>query len=414
MRIILHSDLNNFYASVELLRHPELRGVPVAVCGSREDRHGIVLARNQPAKEAGVKTGDVIWQAEKKCPGIVLLPADFLSYLRVSKAVREIYERYTDRVEAFGIDECWLDVTDVSKLFGGGRRIAEEIRAAVKAEIGITVSVGVSWNKIFAKLASDMKKPDAVTELTPENYRKDAWSLPVGDLLYVGPATEKKLALHGIHTIGALARTDEKLLCAWLGKWGSYLHAFANGLDNTPVRRREEERNVRSIGNSLTCYRDLEGEEDVYMLLLLLSDAVAARLRESSLGKARTVHLSVTGASLRRYAKQGKLVRPSRTSLDIAELALSLFRAVYPWEEPVRAAGISVSGFTGERFQMDLFTDVLAERRAERLEETIDGLRKRYGGNIIRRASVLKDKRLSSLDIRSEHVIHPENFFGKD
>ena len=214
MRIILHSDLNNFYASVELLRHPELRGVPVAVCGSREDRHGIVLARNQPAKEAGVKTGDVIWQAEKKCPGIVLLPADFLSYLRVSKTVREIYERYTDRVEAFGIDECWLDVTDVSKLFGGGRRIAEEIRAAVKAEIGITVS----WNKIFAKLASDMKKPDAVTELTPENYRKDAWSLPVGDLLYVGPATEKNS-----HCTGSIrsARSPAPMRNCSAHGWGS-------------------------------------------------------------------------------------------------------------------------------------------------------------------------------------------------
>ena len=171
-------------------------------------------------------------------------------------------------------------------MFGGGRAIAEEIRAAVKGEIGITVSVGVSWNKIFAKLASDMKKPDAVTEITPENYRETAWRLPAEDLLYVGRATKRKLNARGIRTVGQLAQTPENLLRDWLGKWGSYLHAFANGQDQTPVYKREEEQNVKSIGNSLTCHRDLETEEDVYMLLLLLSDSVAARLREGAFGKA--------------------------------------------------------------------------------------------------------------------------------
>lgn len=413
MRCILHSDLNNFYASVEMLKHPELRGRPVAVCGSKEDRHGIVLAKNQPAKEAGVKTGDVIWQAKQKCPNLIQLPADFAAYLRVSKEVRKIYERYTDRVEAFGIDECWLDVTETQGALGGGRAIAEEIRAAVKGEIGITVSVGVSWNKIFAKLASDIKKPDAVTEITPENFRRAAWGLPVEDLLYVGSATKRKLNARGIRTVGQLAQTPENLLRDWLGKWGSYLHAFANGQDQTPVYKREEEQNVKSIGNSLTCYRDLETDEDVYMLLLLLSDSVAARLREGAFGKAKTVHLSVTDSALGHCGKQGKMPLPSRVSVDIADCAFELFKAVYPWVLPVRALGVSVSGFTGGNDQMNIFTDIIGENKRERAEAAVDKLRRRYGNNIIQRAAVLKDARLKNLDIKGEHVIHPENFFGK-
>ena len=298
MRTILHSDLNNFYASVEVLRHPEWRDKPLVVCGSKEDRHGIVLAKNMIAKSAGIRTGDVLWEARRKIPDLVEVPVDFTAYLRVSKEVRKIYERYTDRVEAFGIDECWLDVSDTAKMFGGGVNIAEEIRRAVKSEIGITASVGVSWNKIFAKLGSDLKKPDAVTEITPNNYKEVVWRLPVEDLLYVGKATKKKLNKYGIFTIGDLAQTDVNLLCGWLGKWGEYLYTFANGRDESPVVKRGEEQNIKSIGNSLTNYRDLCTDDDVKMLILLLSDSIAARLRESTLDKARTVQLIVTDSEL--------------------------------------------------------------------------------------------------------------------
>lgn len=409
----MHSDLNNFYASVEILRHPELKETPVVVCGSKEDRHGIVLAKNGIAKKNGIRTGDVYWQAKQKCPNVVEIPADFSAYLRVSKEVRKIYERYTDRVEAFGIDECWLDVSESANLFGGGKKIAEEIRAAVKKEIGITVSVGVSWNKIFAKLGSDMKKPDAVTEITEENYRDLVWRLPVEELLYVGRATKNKLNRRGVYTIGQLANTDEALLSDWLGKWGRYLYVFANGRDCSPVVKREEEQNVKSIGNSLTNYRDLKNNEDVRMLILLLSDSVAARLRESMFGKARTVHLIVTDSSLVHYSKQGKMPLPSRSATDIADCAYELFRAVFPWNYPVRAVSVSVSDFIGPIEQMNLFTDILSEQKAERLENTIDRLRKRYGNNVIQRAAILKDERLKKTDIKGEHVIHPENFFGK-
>ena len=413
VRTILHSDLNNFYASVEILKHPELKNMPVAVCGNREERHGIVLAKNMLAKAAGVQTGDVYWQAKKKCLDLVELPADFSSYLRVSKEVRKIYERYSDCVEAFGIDECWIDVTDSEKIFGGGAAIAEQIRRSIKREIGITVSVGVSWNKIFAKLGSDLKKPDAVTVITPENYKTVVWPLPVEEMLYVGKATKRKLNLRGIRTIGDLAAAEEQLLAEWLGKWGSYLHIFANGLDNTPVCKKEEERNIKSIGNSLTNYRDLTDEEEVHMLLLLLSDSVAARLRESNFGKAKTVAISVTDSMLMKYGKQGKLPLPSRSAADIADAAFNLFREIYPWVNPVRALGVSVRDFSGPIEQMDFFTDVLSEKKTEELEKAVDTLRKKYGNNIIQRAAILKDEKLRRMDIKAEHVIHPENFFGK-
>ena len=413
MRIILHSDLNNFYASVEILKHPDLRDKPVIVCGSKEDRHGIVLAKNMIAKQFGVKTGDVYWQAKKKCPQVIELAADFSSYLRVSKEVRKIYERYTDRVESFGIDECWLDVTDSAKLFGGGRNIAEEIRSAVKKEIGITVSIGVSWNKIFAKLGSDMKKPDAVTVITEDNYKDIVWKLPVEDLLYIGAATKRKLNLRGIRTIGQLAATDVKLLTEWLGKWGQYLHVFANGRDSTPVYKRSEEQNIKSIGNSLTNYRDLSNDDEVYMLILLLSDSVAARLRESAFGKAKTVHVVVTDSALIHYGKQAKMSLTSKSATDIADCAFHLFKEVFPWTNAVRAISVSVKDFTGGFDQMNIFTDLISEQKEEKMQKTVDRLRKKYGNKIIQRATILKDDKLSKMDIKGEHVIHPENFFGK-
>ena len=412
MRTILHSDLNNFYASVECRRRPELAGKPVIVCGSKEDRHGIVLAKNMLAKSCGVRTGDVIWEAKRKCPGVVEIPADFPEYLRFSKKVRRIYERYTDRVEAFGIDECWLDVTESLSLFGSGREIAEEIRNSVKSELGVTVSVGVSYNKIFAKLASDLKKPDAVTVISAENYREVVWSLPAEELLYVGKATKRKLNGVGIYTIGDIARAEESFLLRRLGKWGSYLWRFANGLDDTEVVRVGEEENVKSIGNSLTNYRDLENEEEVFTLIWLLADSVAMRLRESGLGRARTVHLWVRDAKLSDFGRQARLPRASRSGSEIGAFACKLFSESYPWREKVRGVGVSVSGFERGNEQLDLFSYFGKEEKSERLDETLDRIRKKYGNNIIQRAVIKKDKRLSELDVKGEHVVHPENFFG--
>ncbi len=408
----MHSDLNNFYASVECLRRPEIRNKPVVVVGNKEDRHGIVLAKNMIAKKAGVKTGDVYWEARQKCgKELVEVQADFGEYLKVSKEVRKIYEDYTDRIEAYGIDECWLDVTASLNLFGSGVQIAHTIRERVKKEIGITVSVGVSWNKIFAKLGSDMKKPDAVTEITEENYKEVVWSLPVEELLYVGNATKQKLNRIGVKTIGQLAQSDENLLVRLLGKWGSYLQTFANGKDNSPVTTVDEEENIKSIGNSLTVYRDLKDEEDVQMVLHLLSDSVAARMREAGLTRARTVHVYARATDLSGYQKQGKLARPCSNALEIGKKAFALFREVYPWDNYVRGLGVSVSDFCFGAEQLDLFGGLETDEKQRRLDAAVDKLRKKYGNNIIQSAIVYKDPKIKDMDIKGEHIIHPYSFF---
>lgn len=410
-RCILHSDLNNFYASVALLTRPELRGFPIAVCGNFEDRHGVVLAKNLLAKQAGVKTGEPFFQAKRKCAGLIPVTADFPAYLRVSSAVREIYARFTDRIEPFGIDECWLDVTESLHLFGSGRQIADLIRETVKREIGVTVSVGVSWNKIFAKLGSDMKKPDAVTEITPENFQKTVWALPASDLLFVGKATAKKLALLGIATIGDLAKTDEGKLQRTLGKWGKVLYAYANGWDETPVSMAEEEREVKSIGNSLTFYRDLENEEDVKMLLFLLADSVAERLAESGLGRASTVKISFIDNEFHRYSKQGKPSRPVCSAKHMADFALSLFHSAYDWRLPIRAVGLTVCDFT-ESEQLSLFSDGDREDKELRVDSAVAGLKRKYGSHVVKRGVLLEDGHISEHDVAGGHIIHPNGKHG--
>ncbi len=408
----MHSDLNNFYASVECLRNPEIRDKPIVVVGSKEDRHGIVLAKNMIAKRLGVKTGDVYWEAKQKCGSeLVEVQADFAAYIKFSKEVRKIYEDYTDRIEAYGIDECWLDVTASLRLFGSGRTIAETIRERVKKEIGLTVSVGVSWNKIFAKLGSDMKKPDAVTEITQENYCDIVWTLPVEDLLYVGNATKQKLNRIGIKTIGQLAQTKEETLVAMLGKWGSYLYAFANGKDESPVVTIGEEETIKSIGNSLTVYRDLKDEDDVRMVIHLLADSVAARMREAGLTRGRTVHLYARASDLSGYQKQGKLPRPCSHAIDISKKAFELFREVYPWENHVRGLGVSVSDFAFGAEQLDLFGSLEKDDKQKQLDAAIDKLRKKYGNNVIQSAIVYKDPKIRDMDVKGEHTIHPYSFF---
>ena len=296
-RTILHSDCNCFYVSVELLHHPELRGKPVAVGGDPEARHGIVLTADYTAKRYGVKTGMALWQAKQVCPDITFLPPIMDLYLRFSRMAQEIYADYTDKREPYGIDESWLDVTDSATLKGDGFHIAQEISSRMKKELGITVSVGVSFNKIFAKLGSDYKKPDAITTMYEDEFQRKAWCLPVSDLLYVGNATNKKLYSMGIRTIGDLAKSDETLLVRKLGKMGSILWAFANGYDESPVKLENTSAPVKSVGNSTTTPRDMETDEDVKIVLYILAESVAARLRENGF-RCRTVEISVRDKEL--------------------------------------------------------------------------------------------------------------------
>lgn len=410
-RTILHVDLNNFYASVECLYRPELRGLPVAVTGDAEARHGIILAKNGLAKGCGVKTGEAIWQARQKCPGLVCLSADYRKYLRFSRLARAIYADYTDQIEPFGIDEAWLDVSGSTGLFGDGRSIADAIRGRLLAELGITGSVGVSYNKIFAKLGSDLKKPDATTVITADNFRDLVWPLPVGELLYVGRSTKNKLESRAVRTIGDLARRDIKALRLLLGVWGETLWHFANGLDAAPVRASGEEAFVKSIGNSTTTPRDLVSDEDVKLIVFVLAESVAARLRRHGL-KCRTVVIYIRDCDLFACERQGRLAAASFVSGDIAARAMDLFRGHYRWPKPIRSLGVRGADLVtaaGHTQLVDLFAG--DQTGAENLERAVDRLRQRFGPYCVQRCALLQDRRLTGFNPKDDHVIHPVSFF---
>ncbi len=409
-RSILHVDLNNFYASVECLYNPEIREKPVIVCGDAEARHGIVLAKNGPAKALGVKTGDVIWQAKLKCPGLIAVPADFRKYLRFSRLAKAIYADYTDRVEAFGVDECWLDITGTEQLFGDGETVANQIRQRFREELGLTASVGVSWNKIFAKLGSDMKKPDATTVITQENFREKVWPLPVRELLYVGRSTRTKLQNRAVLTIGDLANRDIHNLRLLLGVWGETLWHFANGLDTAPVKFVGEESVVKSVGNSTTAVRDLQNFEDVKMIAYVLAESVAARLRDHGL-KCTTVSISVRDKELHSFDRQGKLSVPTFLSGDIANKALDLFTANYRWDRAIRSIGVRGADLVTAdgHIQLDLFDR--DKTQLEGLESAIDKIRQRFGQYSLQRCTMLFDRKLTGFNPKDDHVIHPVSYF---
>jgi DNA polymerase-4 len=410
--IILHSDMNNFYASVEILYDPALQNKPVVVAGDEEARHGIVLAKNDLAKRFGIHTGQVLWEARQQCPDLVCVPAHYERYLHFSALARDIYISYTDQVEAFGLDECWLDVTGSTGLFGDGIAIADDIRARIRRELGLTVSVGVSYNKVFAKLGSDMKKPDATSVITPENFRETAWRLPVSDLLYVGPATTRKLAQFGIHTIGALAQADTGFLYSLLGKNGLMLHRFANGQDRSGVRRYYAAPPMKSIGNSTTAPRDLVSEEDVKITLLALCESVGARLREQRC-VCTTVTVGIRTNDLLSFDRQLKLPRPTDSTSTIWEAAMDVFRRSHNNGQPVRSLSVKVSGLApaDEMVQLSMFPEERKIQRRADLDRTIDQIRAKYGYFSIRRAVTLLDPALD-LDARGEHTIHPVGVLG--
>ena len=411
-RIILHSDCNSFYASVECLHHPEIREKPVAVGGDIEQRHGIILAKNQLAKQFHVSTGEAIWQAKQKCPELIVLPPNFPLYLRFSRLARDIYLDYSNRVEPFGLDEAWLDITSSENQKDKGERTAHEIRKRIREELGITVSIGVSYNKIFAKLGSDYRKPDAVTMITKENYRQIAWPLPVSDLLYVGPATKRKLNGFGVHTIGELAKTPVEILRSKFGKIGDILWCFSNGLDSSPVADFQNQPVVKSIGNSTTAPRDLERDEDVKIILYVLADSVARRLREQGL-KGRTIHISVRDNSLFSFTRQKSLLSYTNLTGEIAGETLSLFREHYQWKRPVRSVGISVSDLAADTIysQTSLFCDEVKREKVERLDKALDRLKARFGTFAVQPAVLLKDRKLSGFDPKNDHIIHPVGYF---
>lgn len=404
MRTILHSDMNNFYASVECVYDPSLKEVPVAVCGDPEARHGIVLAKNMPAKLAGVTTGEAIWQARQKCPDLKVLPPNFKRYMRFSKLMKEIYSEYTGQIEPFGLDEAWLDVSGHAMT---GKQIADELRYRAKEELGLTLSVGVSFNKIFAKLGSDMKKPDATTVISPENFREKVWPLPAEDLLFVGPATKRRLLARNIRTIGDIACCDVRDMRLALGKNGEMLWGFANGYDQSPVMLLGETAMVKSVGNSTTTPRDIRNEQDAHMVLMVLSESVSERLREQGLcGKVVTI--SVRDCDLYTFTCQRKIKQGTALAAEICACGMALFREKYRWERPIRSMGISVSDLEpmdGDR-QLSMFPETDRERKYE-LEDVVKDIRRRFGHFSIQRASLIGYREFGSINPRDDHVIHP-------
>lgn len=409
-KIILHSDLNNFYASVECRDNPKLRNKPVAVSGKPENRHGVVLAKNMLARQMGVKTGDTVWEARQKCPDIIFVPPRFDRYIEISKQVRNIYYEYTDLIEPFGIDECWLDVTQSMKLFSSVYDIAEEIRSRVKSEIGITVSIGISFNKIFAKLGSDMKKPDAVTEISQSNFKTSVWPLPVNNLLYAGKATTKKLEKLNIITIGDLANANPLLIKQHLGKNGLMLQQYAQGRDTSPVKNIEHIREIKSIGNGTTMPFDITEIDDIKVVLMLLSESVSKRLREKKL-YCSTIQLGIKFNTLDFIERQAPLNIASNNVDDIFKKALDIFQKEFILT-PVRALSIRGCNLSSNPYyQESLLIDSKKIENKKTLDSISDIIRDKYGWSSIQRGIMLTNRKLSHLNPTDDNTLQKIAFF---
>lgn len=405
-RVILHCDCNSFFASVETALNPAYKNVPMAVCGSESDRHGIVLAKNELAKKYGIKTAETVYSARKKCPGLVIASPHYEEYTRYSRRVNEIYARYTDMIEPFGIDESWLDVTASKKLFGDGIEIAERIRREVREEIGITISVGVSFNKVFAKLGSDYKKPDATTVILREDVERIVYPLPVSDLLFVGQKTADQLRIMGIKTIGDLSRVPRDVLVARFGKYGDQLYKNANGLDDSPVIRIGEGDDQKSIGLGFTFRHDLTSREECKIAINYLSDEVAVKLRNAGM-VCNTVQLSIKDEFLSVIQRQRALSHPTDLAHDISDVANQIL--VKEWSEarPIRMLTVTAQNLTRNEYsadQIDIFAEIDDTRREKdkKQEQAVDKIRQKFGRESITNGAILttdigiKDKKIKT------------------
>ncbi|MEG2813714.1 MAG: DNA polymerase IV [Oscillospiraceae bacterium] len=412
-KIILHCDLNNFFASVECHNNPKLKNYPVAVCGSVEDRHGIVLAKNDKAKAFGVKTAEAIWQAKSKCPDLVIVPPHMEQYIEFSKKAREVYSNYTDLIEPFGIDECWLDVTGSQLLFGTGEEIAFKIKEQIKSDLGITASIGVSFNKVFSKLGSDMKKPDAITVIKKEDFKEKIWHLNANEIIGIGKSTYEKLKKFGINTIGDLASTDRTFLTQNFGKNGEALWYSANGIGGTIVAKQDEINIVKSIGNSTTCSMDLTKKDDVWQVFLKLAENVTKRLRDQNL-LASGIQISIKNNALFTREFQSPLPFNTRYPKDLATIAIQLFSSNYDWSKPVRALGIRAINLISAdaAIQYSLIYNQEKINEHDNLEQKVFDLRKRYGENAVQRASLM-DINGKFEKIKSDYSTLPNNSIKK-
>lgn len=394
LRTILHSDMNSCYASIEAKLNPKLKNKAMAVCGDPKNRHGIILAKSQEAKIMGVKTGDAIWQAKIKCPNLILVPPHYEKYLEFSRKARKIYYSYTNRVEPFCLDECWLDVSESLKLFGSGEEIANEIRKRMKNELGITVSVGVSFNKVFAKLGSDLKKPDATSVIKRENFKEIVWPLDISSIIGIGKSTKRKLNGIGIYTLGELAKSDVKTVKGILGINGLYLWQYANGFDDRPVKDYSYKEVIKTIGNSSTLVEDLYTNEEVYNIFQILSLNVSKRLRESNLSS-MGIKIFIRDNNLLSYEFQAPISNPTQSSIILAEKAIDLFKKKYKWNFPIRALGLRAINLVDDKIptQTDIFSDYKEIVKKENLDKAIYNIRKKYNKDILTFASLKNNKK---------------------
>jgi len=389
-RIILHCDLNNFFASCSLLFNPTLKDMPVAVCGDSENRHGIVLAKNEIAKRFGVKTAEPIFEAQRKCKDLVILPPIYNTYEEYSKKAQAIYARYTDMIEPFGIDECWLDVTGSTLLFGSGEQIADSIRETVKKELGLTVSVGVSFNKVFAKLGSDMKKPDGTTVISRENFKDKVWPLPVSDLLFVGKSTTDKLKSIGINLIGDVPLCDDATLTKLLGKSGISLKNYALGLENSPVTPITEDTKPKSIGRSTTCSKDFENNDEVWKEFLKFAQSISDSLRKHNLYAGGVqVHIRTSSLAVKEFSHS--FGDTTNCALTLAKHGFELFKQNYHFAEPLRSVGLRAINLKTEStaVQQDIFGNTETNLKAEQLEDSVYKVRQKFGKTSVKRGTTV-------------------------
>lgn len=389
-RIILHCDLNNFFASCSLLFNPTLKDMPVAVCGDSENRHGIVLAKNEIAKQFGIKTAEPIFQAQRKCRDLVILPPIYNIYEEYSKKAQEIYSRYTDMIEPFGIDECWLDVTGSTLLFGDGEQIADSIRETVKKELGLTVSVGVSFNKVFAKLGSDIKKPDGTTVITRENFKQKVWQLPVSDLLFVGKSTADKLKSIGINLIGDVSICDDATLKRLLGKNGISLKNYALGLDNSPVVPFTKDSKPKSIGKSITRSKDFESNDDVWKAFLSFAQTISDSLRKYNLYAGGVqVHIRTSSLAVKEFSYSFN--NTTNCALTLAKHGFELFRQNYKFGEPLRSVGLRAINLKTDSsaVQQDIFGNTETNFKTEQIEDSVYKVRQKFGKSSVKRGTIV-------------------------
>lgn len=395
-RTVLHCDCNSFYASVEAVLDPKLKDVPMAVCGNPENRHGIILAKNELAKKFDIKTAETIYQAKKKCPDLVLVAPHHELYDEFSVKANDIYKQYTDLVEPFGIDESWLDVTASRLLFGCGEQIANEIRERFISELGITCSVGVSFNKSIAKLGSDYKKPNATTVITRDNFSKIVHPLPVGSLLFAGKSASNTLNKMGIFTIGDLANANRATIEKHLGKLGATLFDYACGNDDSPVESIYKKYEQKSISNGKTFKRDLKTREDVKQGVIMVAQELTIRMRSAHV-KASTISVSVKYSDFTTKQKQRQLDYATNLTKDFISVALELVYSLFDQSKPIRLITIGGNHLVDDSLtleQLTLFSSEKHHDKQQKAEDAIDKIRKKFGSSSVELGSILNNNDL--------------------